>query len=210
MTATAQAPGSRSARKRQDILDAAAEVFLTQTYLGATMDQVAARAGVSKQTVYKHFKDKESLFTEIITAAGTGIDEMVRSVAEALDDVTDLHAGLTALGRQLLTGITRPEVLALRRLVIGETSRFPDLGRQYYEQGFARVLASLAACLQRLVDRRVLRPHDTTMAADQFAGLVLWIPLNHAVFTGDRLSTRDLNRYATAAATTFMAAYRAE
>lgn len=206
---TTQPPRGRSARKHQEILDAATEVFLSQTYLGATMDQVAGRAGVSKQTVYKHFTDKESLFTAIIAAAGSGVDEMVRAVTEAMNDTTDLHAALTALGHQLLAGISRPEVLALRRLVIGETTRFPHLGRQYYDQGFARVLASLAACFQRLVDRGVLRPHDTAMAADQFAGLVLWIPLNRAVFTGDRPSTKDIQAYAEAAATTFVAAYRA-
>ena len=58
----------RSARKRRVILEAATETFLRKGYLGTSMDEIAALAGVSKQTVYKHFADKETLFTEIVAA----------------------------------------------------------------------------------------------------------------------------------------------
>ena len=73
----------RSARKRRAILDAATSVFLRSGYLGTSMDEIAALAGVSKQTIYKHFADKERLFSEIVTAvcdeiADPNIDEVLR------------------------------------------------------------------------------------------------------------------------------------
>jgi len=58
----------RSARKRRAIVEAATTVFLRNGYLGTSMDEIAALAGVSKQTVYKHFTDKERLFSQIVTA----------------------------------------------------------------------------------------------------------------------------------------------
>src|SRR5450755_2546846 len=69
----------RSARKRLAILDAATTIFLRQGYLGTSMDEIAARAGVSKQTVYKHFADKERLFVEIVVA---NVDEISDPVHE--------------------------------------------------------------------------------------------------------------------------------
>ena len=58
----------RSARKRTAILEAATTVFLRKGYLGTSMDEIAALAAVSKQTVYKHFADKQRLFSEIVTS----------------------------------------------------------------------------------------------------------------------------------------------
>jgi TetR/AcrR family transcriptional regulator, mexJK operon transcriptional repressor len=60
--------GTRAARKRAAVLDAAGQVFLAKGYVGTSMDEIAVVAAVSKQTVYKHFVDKETLFHELIMA----------------------------------------------------------------------------------------------------------------------------------------------
>src|SRR5207244_1010955 len=80
------AEAGRSARKRQAILDAATTIFLRQGYLGTSMDEIAARAGVSKQTVYKHFADKERLFVEIVVAT---VDEISDPVHEEILQLLD-------------------------------------------------------------------------------------------------------------------------
>ena len=86
MTAPAEPPVDledqrRSARKRRAILDAATTTFLSKGYLGTSMDEIAALAQVSKQTVYKHFADKQSLFTEIVT--GTSMRSATRSTTRS-------------------------------------------------------------------------------------------------------------------------------
>lgn len=80
--------------------------------------------------------------------------------------------------RRLIAATCQPEVLRLRRLVIGEAARFPELGRTYWERGFERGLATLADQLRRLADRGLLQLEDPQLAAHQFAGMVLWVPVN--------------------------------
>src|SRR5437870_11313641 len=96
---------SRSARKHHAILEAATAVFLSKGYDGTSMDEIATSAGVSKQTVYKHFADKERLFAEIVRATADEIDGLVRLVAETLADTGDLDRDLSKLARRFLTAL---------------------------------------------------------------------------------------------------------
>src|SRR5829696_4623111 len=128
----------RSTRKRRAILDAATTVFLRNGYLGTSMDEIAALAGVSKQTIYKHFTDKEQLFSAIILGTIDRVGEPFYARIDTLQDTDDLDKDLGALARRLITIVMQPQVLALRRLVIGEAERFPQLGRAYYERGPGR------------------------------------------------------------------------
>jgi TetR/AcrR family transcriptional repressor of mexJK operon len=199
---------NRSARKRRAIVEAATSVFLDKGYDGTTMDDVATLAAVSKPTVYKHFADKEELFAEIVRASTDQIDDLVRLVAGTLVDPGAVENGLAELARRLITALMQPQMLRLRRLVIANAERFPDVGRIWYEQGFERVLATLATCFQRLADHKLLRLDDPLLAANHFAGLLLWIPLNKAMFSGDhRASKADLELYAAAAIRAFLAGY---
>jgi TetR/AcrR family transcriptional repressor of mexJK operon len=202
----------RSDRKHREIVEAAAEVFLRQGYDGTSMDEIAAKAGVSKQTVYKHFADKERLFTEIVLATTDQVDQVVRLVATTLADTRDAQKDLGRLGREFVSALMDPQLLRLRRLVIANADRMPDLGRTWYEKGFERVLATLAICFQRLAEQGLLRLEDPLMAANHFVGLLLWIPVNQAMFTGSvhQRTKADLDRYADAAVRAFLGAYGAE
>src|SRR5262245_63320438 len=130
---------TRFARKRTAIMEAAETAFLQNGYLGTNMDEIAAAAAVSKQTVYKHFSDKEQLFTQIIHATmGRVIAELVRGATLAVDQGDDVERDLVALARQLIASIWHPDVLRLRRLVIGEAGRFPHLAEPHVTHGFER------------------------------------------------------------------------
>src|SRR5882724_10711396 len=131
---------SRSARKRRTIVEAAASVFLEKGYDCTTMDDVATLAAVSKPTVYKYFSDKERLFAEVVRATTDEVDGLVRIVADTLADTRDVEKGLAELARRFMASLMQPQVLRLRRLVIANADRFPDVGRIWYEQGFERVL----------------------------------------------------------------------
>jgi TetR/AcrR family transcriptional regulator, mexJK operon transcriptional repressor len=200
---------TRSARKHQAIVEAATDVFLSKGYLGASMDEIAARAAVSKKTVYNHFADKQWLFTEIVIAATDEVEGVVRHVADTIGSSTDLRRDLTALARGLLGAVTQPRLLRIRRLIIASADRFPDLGRIWYERGFERVLVTLGTSFEQHAARGDLQLDDPLVAAHHFAGLLLWIPMNRAMFCGDAElgSEAELDRYATAAVETFLRAY---
>jgi TetR/AcrR family transcriptional repressor of mexJK operon len=199
----------RSARKRRAIITAASEVFLSNGYLGTSMDEIAARAAVSKQTVYKHFADKEKLFTSIIL--GSTDQAQQRFAAMTLDEEPDLATGLRNLARRLAKIVIQPEMMRLRRIIIGEADRFPEVARTWYEQGPGRVVDTLAVRFAELADRGLLRTEDPRLAAAQFNWLVLSIPLNEIMFRGndEDFPDAELDRIADEGARVFLAAYRA-
>jgi TetR/AcrR family transcriptional repressor of mexJK operon len=205
----ASVPEGRSARKRRAILEAATTLFLRNGYRGTSMDEIAALARVSKQTVYKQFADKQSLFSEIVISTVEEVAEPIHAEVLALQDSGDLEADLRGLARQLLGMVMRPRILQLRRLVVGEAGRFPELGRTFYEQGPGRTIAALATVFERLADRGVLRPDDPLLAAAHFNWLVMSIPLNRAMLLGDDEppASAELDEYADAGVRAFLAAY---
>jgi TetR/AcrR family transcriptional repressor of mexJK operon len=180
---TAGSDTGRSERRRQAIIRAAAEVFVRHGYLGATTDEVAARASVSKQTVYKQFQDKQHLFAAVIAEMTVEVvGQLADIAASTLDDAQDVRKALRNLADGWLHGMLQPDVLRLRRLVIAEAERFPEVGRAWFDRGFDRALVILGESLQRLADRGLLQGlGDPTLAADQFAGLVLYRPMNQAM-----------------------------
>jgi TetR/AcrR family transcriptional repressor of mexJK operon len=210
--APAQAPPQRRCEaKRAAILKAATALFLEHGYRGTTMDEIAARAAVSKQTVYKHFSEKERLVNEIVldTIAeyvDPSYEEMLR-----LDGTGNLTDELRTLARNLLEMLMQPPLLRLRRLVIGEAGRFPQLGRTYYERGPERAADALAAAFEQLAARKVLKLDDPLTAALHFNWLVNSIPINVAMFTGDDkpFSATQLDRFAADGVRVFLAAYGA-
>ncbi|MGW7480922.1 TetR/AcrR family transcriptional regulator [Nonomuraea muscovyensis] len=207
---TTEVEEGRTARKRRQIVDAARAVFLRNGYVGASMDEVAALASVSKQTVYKHFTDKEQLFTHLILATTAELDGLARAIAATLGDGDDLAEDLGRLARLFLDALLQPDVLRLRRLIIAEADRFPDLGRTWYEQGFECVLETLVTCFERLAARGHLHLDDPRLAADHLMGLLLWIPVNRAMFCGGEAGAptgAERDRLAAAAVTTFLRAY---
>jgi AcrR family transcriptional regulator len=212
-TASARDRGgeTRTARKRRAILDAATTLFLREGYAATSMDQIAAAASVSKQTVYKQFADKQSLFREIVTGTVAEVFDPVAERVASLPDGTDLATGLRVLARALLAQVIKPRVMQLRRLVIGEAGRFPELGRLFYDSGPGRTIDALAATFESLAARGTLRMQDPRLAAEHFNWLVMSTPLNRVMLCGEaELPARaDLDRYADAGAQVFLAAYGA-
>lgn len=211
LQASGSAETGRSERRRQAIIQAATEVFLQHGYLGATTDEIAARAAVSKQTVYKNFADKQHLFAEIILDATVQVvDGLSSAVASTLQDAPDVRKALRDLADGFLRGLLQPDVLRLRRLVIAEADRFPEIGRAWFDRGFDRSLVILGEAMQRLAGRGLLHNlSDPTLAAYQFAGLVMYQPMNHVMFAGtDAVPPADmLNRIADSAVEMFLAVY---
>ena len=126
---------TRLRRSRGKILAAAAEVFLRHGFLGTNMDAIAEKADVSKQTVYAHFNSKEALFIQVVEAmTGEAAHELREGIEEPLDD-RPVKEFLLGLAVDQLTVVMTPRLMRLRRMVIGEVERFPELGQSLYENG---------------------------------------------------------------------------
>jgi TetR/AcrR family transcriptional repressor of mexJK operon len=207
----ADAETVRSDQRRQAIIRAATEVFVQHGYLGATTDDVAARASVSKQTLYKHFADKRRLFAEVILDTTVNVVEgLSDAVARRVENADDVPAALRSLAREWMSSLLQADVLRLRRLVIAEADRFPEVAKAWFDRGFGPGVSVLGEALQRLADRGLLRNlDDPALAAYQFAGLVMYQPMNQAMFAGtaEIPVTTELSRIADSAVAVFMSAY---
>jgi AcrR family transcriptional regulator len=148
------------------------------------MDAIATAAGVSKPTVYNHFADKQQLFEQIVSDRVAGITQPFDDQIDDLSDGGDLAEPLRELAKLLLKGVMQPANLQLRRLVIGEASRFPDLGRAYEQQGPQQATVPWTTAFKRLAENGLLRMEDPALSA-HFNWLVVSIPLNHAMLSGD-------------------------
>lgn len=198
---------SRSVRKHQAILEAATGLFLRDGFRGTSMDAVASAAAVSKQTVYAHFATKKALFTAIVEGTLDRVGGPFRAEIAELRDPADLRE----LARNYLEAVMHPQVLALRRMIIGEAARQPELARLYYARAPEGTLAELAEAFARLTEEGVLRAPDPRLAADHFAFLVLGFPLDKALFHVGRppFTRAELRAHADAGVTVFLAAYGA-
>jgi TetR/AcrR family transcriptional regulator, mexJK operon transcriptional repressor len=205
-------PATGVGGKRAAIARAATELFLSQGYRATSTEQIASAAGVSKQTVYNQFGDKERLFREIVLGVTATAEAFADGVAEAMngvDGAPQLDTALRALARRYLTTVVDPQVLALRRLVISEATRLPDLAATYYERGPSRVLVALGALFAGLAEQDLLRAADATRAAADFAFLLLGRPLDEGMFrVGDPVLTpAGVEETADHAVDVFLAAY---
>ena len=196
-----------SVAKRRAILVAAEEAFLGAHYDSVTMDDLANSSGVSKQTVYAHFGTKEQLFIELVTSmtrlAGDDVHQVGAVPVESRDRIAQALESI--LSRQL-AAVMQPRMLRLRRLVIGEVPRFPELARAVFEHGPERAVAALAQMLADLDARNLLSVPDPRLAATQLNWLVMGAPVNDAMFLGDDAtpSTQAQRDHVKSAVTTFL------
>ncbi|WP_102145453.1 TetR/AcrR family transcriptional regulator [Mycobacterium hubeiense] len=204
-----ETPG-RSALKRQTILSAGRDLFLSNGYQGTSVDAIAAAAEVSKQTVYKHFGDKQELLLAIVDATVDGTVTPFLDRVAKLADTTDLGSDLKALAGDYLRAVLQEPVVQLRRLIVGEANRMPELARLYYDQAPARMLDAFAACFSRLHERGLLDVPEPSTAAEHFAFLVVGRCIDQALFCGGPQVSADIDvdRHVSAAVRVFLAAYR--
>jgi TetR/AcrR family transcriptional regulator, mexJK operon transcriptional repressor len=202
----------RVARSRAAVLHAGRELFLQKGYAGATMEEIAARAGLTKRTVYNHYADKEALFVEIVSEVIAYAERFAGGLREEFTvrvSAGNVRPWLGDLGCRLALAIVRPEVVALRRLLIGEARAFPTLARDYFDRAPGQVMNVLAEGFDHLGRTGVLRVSDAPRAASQFAYLVAGEPLDRAILVGRTPPREEIDAHARDGVETFLARYGA-
>jgi TetR/AcrR family transcriptional repressor of mexJK operon len=159
---------ARTEAKRRDILRIAGDMFLAEGYGAVSMSRIAAALGGSKATLYGYFPSKESLFAAYVIHSEA---ERLAEIPGDTLDLSDLPAVLTKIGRRYLIFVLTPSVLALNRMVIGESPRFPELGQLFFENGPRRTVNHMSAIFQQLAALHAMPVLAQRRSALQFKSL---------------------------------------
>ncbi len=156
--------------KRRQILAGARRAFCDMGFERASVDLIAAQAGVSKATVYHHFQDKKALFVACYSEQADELREGVRQVllGEASGAV---EPALQEVGERLLSLLLTPAIVSLYRHTSAEAARFPEIGQMLFDRGPAVLFEGIAAYLQRWAEAGALRLEDPRTAAIDFTML---------------------------------------
>ncbi len=169
MTKSSQGRRGRPANEalRHTIVDAASELFVELGFQATTMDKVAQRAKISKLSIYRHFENKEALFSAAMVAhchpfAPQALSESVDGSAEDQ---------LMVMGSSLLRTLLRPDVRSVEAMVLADKTNQQSLSKLHYEAGPAHVIAEIEAKLRQLHAKAILNVPDVMRSARLFAAL---------------------------------------
>lgn len=197
----------RRGRKFDQVLHGAREVFMRDGFEGASVDDIARAAGVSKATLYSYFPDKRLLFMEMASCqCQLQADEALMTIDQSKPPATVLRqVGHTFLGFVLSETGQR-----IFRICVAEADRFPDLGRKFYQSGPMIMKTAVIGYLQSAMARGELRVDDLELASDQFAELCkadIWLKLQFGI--RDSFAPEEIDRVVDGAVETFLARYGA-
>jgi AcrR family transcriptional regulator len=152
----------------QTIVEAASELFTELGFQATTLDKVAQRAKISKLSIYRHYENKEALFSAAIVA---GCKQLFapQALAEGVDG--SVEDQLMAAGTLLLRTLLRPDVSSVEAMVMADKTNQKSLSKLHYEAGPAHVIARIEALLRQLHAKTLLYVPDPLQSARLFAAL---------------------------------------
>ncbi|MEM6481511.1 MAG: TetR/AcrR family transcriptional regulator [Pseudomonadota bacterium] len=204
---TAFAAEIKKGRKYAQVIEGAREVFMRDGFEGASVDDIARAAGVSKATLYSYFNDKRLLFSEVARIECSRQAEAAITKIGAHDKVEDaLHEAANLLVRFFLSDFGKQ----LYRIFVAEADRFPELGRSFYASGPQLARERLSAVLRPFVEKGDLKIEDIELAAGQFNELCKTDLFMRALCGVETQFDDDqIARIANGAVSMFLARYRA-
>lgn len=195
----------RRGRKFDQVLAGARDVFMTDGFEGASVDEIARRAEVSKATLYSYFPDKRLLFMEV---AKTECRRLADQAVETIDMTLPVAEILREAAGQMMDFITSDFGQKMFRICVAESERFPSLGSEFYECGPALVRERLVEFFEESVARGELKIDDLQLAADQFHALCKADIVERLVFNMEKTIPDSIRkRNIDGAVETFMARY---
>lgn len=200
-------PAIRKGRKFDQVLEGARSVFMAAGFEGASVDEIARVAGVSKATLYSYFPDKRLLFFEVVRS------ECQRQVEEAHQAIPADAAPAEVLrygARRVIEFYTSEFGRGVHRICVAEAERFPELGREFYESGPEMARQQIVDYLREACEAGYLEIADLALAADQFL-MLCQADLRDRVNCGvqTRFSEAEISRVIEGAVSLFLARYAA-
>lgn len=187
---------------RERILEVATELFLAEGYGITSIEAVAERAGISKRTFYHRFDNKAALFAAVVHRI---IKQIRPPPGVPLLEGSSPHAILRRLATLVLRAALSPRAVALHRLLIAESMRFPTLARAVYDEGWTREATRLIGdLLVREVDGLRLTTHMREFAAMQFLNMVVSLPRRRVMGLGVPMTPKELESWADHAVSLFL------
>ena len=209
MSATIRRTGGRptataAALLETTILEAATAAFLADGYAATTIEAIARTCGVAKRTIYARWSGKPALFRAVLERL------MARWLSTTGDwaEAEDLETALNEAAARILAVALTPEAVALNRLLIAESARFPELPVMMRQAGAGEGTARIAALLERAVARGELPKQDTIFAAEQFLHLVVAGPQRRALGLGPPLDEQQTEAWRKATVALFLSGVR--
>lgn len=161
----------RSEARPGEIVQAALEVFAEKGFAAAKLDEIAAKAGISKGALYLYFETKEDIFRAVVReAVAPNLDMVEAMLAQATLPFPDL---LRLAVDRIVTVIGSSRIGAVAKLVIGESRNFPELARVWHDEVVSRALGAMSGALARAQERGDIRPGDPRIQAFSIVGPVL-------------------------------------
>jgi TetR/AcrR family transcriptional regulator, mexJK operon transcriptional repressor len=199
-------------RLRQRILEAATKLFLAEGYGSTTIEAVATHAGISKRTFYHRFDDKSALFAAVVHEI---IEQIRPPPGVPLVEGATLRDVLRRIALMMLRAALSPQALALHRLVMAESARFPELVRAVHGDGSTREAISLISGVLAHEPRESREPRaaklsaeNRAFAAEQFIFMVVTLPQRRAIGFGTPMTAAELEIWADQAVGLFLNGYR--
>lgn len=195
----------RKGRKYDQVLEGARQIFLANGFEGASVDDIAKAASVSKATLYSYFPDKRLLFMEVAT---TQCQVQAEQAVQAIDFAQPVRLVLRQVAEQLLDFMLSDIGQKIFRVCVAESDRFPDLGRKFYQSGPEHIRSLMVGFLRNAISRGELQIDDCELAADQFTELCksdLWSKILFGLQS--KFTDKERERVINGAIETFMARY---
>ena len=180
MSGSGQGRGSRTERTRQSLLDAAQRLFLERGFQATSTDAILAESGISsKETLYRYYASKEELFVAVLGSLTTEQPDFVARLAALPPprDVLALRESLKTVAREILTLMCQPSYLALWRMMIAESPRFPQLGAAFYSAIPQRGFALVGRLLRAASEQQIIAEADFAAMTRMLLGGLLWYAL---------------------------------
>jgi TetR/AcrR family transcriptional regulator, mexJK operon transcriptional repressor len=191
--------------KRAAILGAAKDLFVKQGFEGTSMDAIANKAGVSKLTVYSHYRDKESLFAEAVRSK---CEEQMPAEIFNADLKGPIRRQLLTIARAFFALITSEDALAIHRTIVANAQQSPKLARLFWEAGPVRTQEALQSFLRAEVAGGKLAIDDVHRAGSQFLCLLKGEYHGRMEFgCGEPLTQREVDEHLNATVDFFLRAY---
>jgi AcrR family transcriptional regulator len=202
---TAAVAEIKKGRKFEQVLDGARVIFMRDGFEGASVDDIARQAGVSKATLYSYFADKRLLFSEV---ARIECNRQAEAALDVIDTTAPVRAVLTHCADRIVRFFLSSFGQQVYRICVAESYRFPDLGQRFYDSGPAMVRGRIKQVLIPYIEAGDLNIEDLDLAANQFGELCksdMFVRCLCGV--ADSASEGDIARVVTGAVDMFLARY---